>query len=85
LIEVRDPGTSRERVFTAVQDVDLGDCIVTDTTYRQNGTVSNKMRHVYEFARKVVKAGECVVVQSGIGTYKLDKTTDDGTPLHRFY
>lgn len=86
LIEVRDPGKSNERVFIqALQDVDLGDYIVTDTTYRQNGTVSNKTRHVYEFARKVVKAGEYIALHSAVGTYKLDKTTDAGTPLHRFY
>lgn len=86
LVEVRDPGTSNERVFIrALQDVDLGDYIVTDTTYRQNGTVSNKARHVYEFARKIVKAGEYVALHSAAGTYKVDKTNDSGIPLHRFY
>jgi hypothetical protein len=86
LIEVRDPGKQNERVFIrALQEVDLGDYIVTDTTYRQDGSVSNKARHVYEFARKVVQAGEYVCLHSGAGSYKLDKTTDDGTPLHRFY
>jgi hypothetical protein len=85
LSEVRNPGAKNERVFMrATEDVDLGDFIITDTTYKSSGAVSNKVRHVYEFAKKTIKKGEYVALHSEVGTYKLDKTTDD-FPLHRFY
>lgn len=85
LIEVRDADTPDERVFMqASEDLDLSNYIVTDTTYRKNGAVSNKARHVYEFAQKSVKKGEYVVLYSKVGKYEL-ATVKDGTPLHRFY
>lgn len=86
LIGVRDPGKKNERVFMkALDDLDLSDYIVTDTTYSQPGVVSNKVRHVYEFASKVIKKGEFVALHSQVGHYKLDATSDSNTPLHRFY
>lgn len=85
LIEVRGVNTKDERVFMrAAEDLNLGNYIVTDTTYDENGNVSNKARHVYEFANKSIKQGEYVALYSKEGKYELT-TVEDGTPLHRFY
>ncbi|MFC5551766.1 hypothetical protein [Massilia aerilata] len=86
LVNVRDPGTENERVMMrAVDDLDLGNYIVTDTTYNQDGTVSNKVRHVYEFAPKNIKKGDYVVLRSKAGKYKLGTLDDNVTPLHYLY
>jgi hypothetical protein len=86
ILEVRGVGTDNERLWMkANEDVDLGDYIVTDSTYRADGTLSNKLRHVFEFPRHFVEAGQFVCLHSRAGDYELDKTTDDGTPIHRIY
>ena len=88
LREVREPGdVNTERVFlVATDDVDLGDYIITDTTYGNDGKISNKSRHVYEFEPKVIKKGECVALYTMAGKYLLDTTTGrHPVPLHRFY
>jgi hypothetical protein len=43
LLEIRGIGTDNERVWIqASEDVDLGDYIVTDTTFTGNGKKSDK-------------------------------------------
>lgn len=86
LVAVRGVGTAEERVMMrALEDVDLGDYIVTDSTYRKDGVVSNKARHVYEFAKKRIAAGEWIALRSRKGTYNVTTLDDDRTPLHLFY
>ena len=85
IVEVRGVGTDEERVFMkANTDLDLGDYIITDATYDANGLLSNKLRHVYEFAERFVEEGQYVCLHSKIGTNTMDKTTG-GFPLHRIY
>lgn len=84
LVSVLDPGTDKERVLMRADgDLDLGNYIVTDTTYKADGQVSNKARHVYEFAPKVIEAKDLVVLYSKKGTYQT--TTVTGTLIHQFY
>lgn len=46
----------------AVADCDIGDFIVTDSTFGPADAPSNKLRHVYFFEPTVVKAGDFVVL-----------------------
>lgn len=88
LREVRAPGNvKKELVFLlATDDVDLGDYIITDTTYGDDGKVSNKARHVYEFEPKVIKNGEWVALYTRAGEYQLDSTTGKNpVQVHRFF
>lgn len=87
LVEVRDAGKlDKERVFFKVnEDVDLGDYVLTDTTYAADGTQSNKLRHVYEFPTKLVEKGSFVSLYTKAGTAQLGTLDDEITPLHRMY
>lgn len=87
LVEVREAGTSTERVFMhALEDLNLSNYIVTDTTYRADGVPSNKLRHVYEFEARSVKKGEYVSLYSKAGTYALGETTGTPpSPVHKIY
>jgi hypothetical protein len=86
LVEVREPSTKNERVvMRAIDDLDLGNYIVTDTTYKKDGTVSNKVRHVYEFEPKSIKKGDYVILRSKVGSYELTTLNDNVTPVHYFH
>lgn len=85
LVEVRGVGTDSERVFMhALEDLNLGNYIVTDTTYRADGVKSDKLRHLYEFKSRDVKKGEYVALYSKAGTYALGETKG-GSPIHEIY
>jgi len=68
----------------AVDDCDVGDFVLADTTYLTSGKVSNKLRHMFWFPDKEIEAGDAVTVwtQPGVNT---TIRRDDGTKLHRFY
>lgn len=87
LVEVRGVGTDDERVFMkAIDDLDLGNYVVTDTTFNAAGLRSDKLRHVYEFASRKVKKGEYVSLFSKVGDYRLASTTGTSpSPLHQIY
>lgn len=87
LLEVKDAGDlSKERVlFEAVEDVDIGDYVLTDTTYGADGTRSNKLRHVFEFPTRFVELGEFVRVFTKAGKVTKSTMADDFTPVHNLY
>lgn len=86
LSAVRNVGEDTEYVFLqALEDVDIGDYILTDTTYRADGTTSNKLRHVFEFQTKMVKKGEYVALYSKPGTNNVGTTVTNSVPVHRIF
>lgn len=68
--KVVDHGTlNSERVqISVLQDVELGDFIVADTTYTISTRVSNKLRHMHWFNDQRVKAGDKVELYTKSGT-----------------
>lgn len=75
----------KEYVYIKVDnDCDIGHYLLGDTTYTAEGSVSNKLRHIYWFPDKKVKAGDVVVLRTGKGTNTSEKM-DDGHTKHRFY
>lgn len=67
-----------------VNDCNLDRYMVCDTTYLDQNTMSNKLRHQYWFAHNNhVKFGSHVLLYSSIGT---DKTAFyNGVSFHTFY
>jgi hypothetical protein len=86
LVEVRGVGTSNERVWMeATDDLDLGNYFLIDTTYDEDGTLSNKWRHIFEFKSKWVEKGEFVCLYSKAGEDQTDFTTDTGATYHKIF
>jgi len=55
--EIKDHGHSDERIILVViEDTDIGEYLVMDTTYNSEGTVSNKVRHPFWFPVKKLKS-----------------------------
>ena len=74
-----------EHVFLQVdEDCNLGDYVLTDSTYGSHDKPSNKLRHVFFFPRMDVKKGDYVSLWTKEGTYEKATTTTK-KPLHRLY
>jgi hypothetical protein len=58
--------------------------MLADTTYLNNGKVSNKLRHTFWFPDKDVKKDQLVSVWTKPGTDTTSET-DSGTKIHRFF
>lgn len=76
---------NKERIwFNVVEDCDLKYYLVTDTTYTSENAISNKLRHVYWFSSKSVKAGDYVVLHTKKGQ-QTETGNDKGTRTHVYY
>lgn len=86
IISVNNTGNLRsEHVFLAVQtDCNLGDYLLTDSTYGSNEAPSNKLRHVFFFPELAVKAGDYVVLWSQSGKYSVGAATNN-KPQHNLF
>jgi hypothetical protein len=68
----------------AREDCDVGRYLLADTTYTNDGKVSNKLRHTYWFPDKNIKKGDLVCVWTKPGA-NATTSTSTGTPIHHFY
>jgi hypothetical protein len=86
IISVNNSGELKsEYVFLrAVAECNIGDYLLTDSTYGSDDEPSNKLRHVFFFPSKVVKEGEYVVLRTKSGSYSLGETSK-GSPQHNLY
>ncbi|WP_305825627.1 hypothetical protein [Massilia brevitalea] len=86
IISVNNTGDVRsEHVFLAVEaDCNLGDYLLTDSTYGSNETPSNKLRHVFFFPVVAVKKGDYVVLWTQSGKYSVGATTTT-KPQHNVF
>lgn len=76
--------TNNERlVLDVINDCRLGRFAVIDTTYDDEGKVSNKNRHVYLFNTQAVKKGDIVVLYSKKG--EDDSTKNNNGSISYFY
>lgn len=83
LVDRKGPG--KERLHLRVlADANLSFYMVADTTYTNPTAISNKHRHSYWFPSRLVKAGDHVVLYSGIGT-ESSKLNSDGTTSYFYY
>ena len=83
--EIIDHGHSDERiVLNVIEDIDIGEYLVMDTTYTKDGNVSNKVRHPYWFPDKKIKKGDLVILYSKKGTQSETKN-QSGSTSHFFF
>jgi hypothetical protein len=86
IIKINNSGeVSSEYVFIeVVADCNAGDYLLTDSTYGADNAPSNKLRHVFFFPSKEMKAGEYIVLWTKSGTYNLGKTSTN-SPQHNLH
>jgi len=83
---VKDNGDlANERiVLKALERVDIGRYLLCDTTYNDDETVSNKLRHTFWFPDKVIEEGDFVALYTTVGTDR-QHGNKAGTTTHCFY
>lgn len=70
LIKIKDANTDDERVILrALAKCNLNNYILFDTTYDENGVVSNKFRHLFVFPDLVVEKGDFIWLYTKSGVY----------------
>lgn len=82
----KDAGNiEKERlVLKATSDDEIGNYVLFDTTYLEDGRVSNEMRHSLWFPDREVKENDLIVVYTKAGKdSKLENK--NGTSSHFFY
>lgn len=67
-----------------LDDCDLNDFALVDTTFTEDGDISNKHRHFYWFPTTLVKKGDFVRLYSGTNTGDKPNIKADVT-VHIFY
>lgn len=85
LIKIADACTDEERVvIKALASCNLNRYILFDTTFDENGVVSNKHRHVFAFPNLVVNKGDYIWLYTKQGYYGTHKNTSN-TTTHKLY
>jgi len=86
LLSTKDNGNlDRERaILEVLVRTDIGRYIICDTTFYEDGKVSNLLRHVYWFSDKVVEKGDYVVLFTNKGK-NVQYRNRSGSTTHKFY
>lgn len=86
---VLDKGNlERERVILkVVSDENIGNYVIMDSTFDQEGDVSNTGRHGYKFSSKEVKKGDfiCLFTKNKDGSSKSEFKNTTGSTTHCFF
>lgn len=85
LVTIADSGNDKERlIMKAVRACNLNEYIVLDTTYDEDGIVSNKHRHVYIMPDINVNEGDFIWLYTKKGTYHTHNNKSK-TITHNIY
>ena len=85
LIRIADRGNDNERlIMRAIRKCNLREYIVLDTTYDEDGTVSNKHRHMYIMPDINVNEGDFIWLYTREGRYHTHNN-DSKTITHNIY
>jgi hypothetical protein len=88
IVEVQGHGKQAEEYikFSVVDDCNLTEYLLTDTTFQAGNTVSvsNKLRHMHWFPSQKVEKGDVVYLWTGSGTETHLKQAN-GTTIHTLY
>ena len=71
-------------VLKARRRLNLGDYLVADTTYYEDGSVSNQLRHVYWFPNYIVAQDDLVVLYTKKGK-EFFRMSGEGPRSHFLY
>ena len=85
LIKIADRGNDNERlIMKAIRKCNLNEYIVLDTTYDENGIVSNKHRHVFIMPNINVNEGDFIWLYTCEGKYHTH-SNNSKTITHNLY
>ncbi|AHL34729.1 hypothetical protein CD58_18305 [Pseudomonas brassicacearum] len=86
VIRVVEQGDAKNEyvVIRAQKACDLKGYMILDETYKDDGSTSNKHRHVFTFPSWEVEEDEYIFISTRSGTNRKGKTTE-GTPASYFY
>jgi len=86
IMYVKDNGDlAKERIILkALERVDIGRYLLCDSTYNDDGTVSNKLRHTFWFPDKVIEEGDFVALYTKFGADSQHDNKAE-TTTHYFY
>ena len=85
LIRIADRGNDNEKlIMRAVRKCNLREYIVLDTTYDEEGIVSNKHRHVFIFPNINVNEGDFIWLYTREGRYHTHNNNSN-TITHNIY
>lgn len=77
-------GKDAERiVIDILEDTNMSEYMILDSTYEEGGTISNKIRHPYWFKNRNVKKGDVIVLYTKEGTF--NKVENKDKPTTYFY
>lgn len=81
MTEVVDRGTlaSEKVLINVLEDTNLINYILRDTTYVRANVISNTWVHTYEFLKQEVKVGDKIILFTGKGTDSKRKLANDCT------
>jgi hypothetical protein len=71
-------------VIYAKGDAEIGEYILFDTTFKGDGTVSNKLRHTFWIPDQEVNAGDLIVIYTKKGMNKF-KENENGSKTYFLY
>lgn len=86
ILYVKESGNlQKERVVLKVlSKTDIGNYVLSDTTYHDDESVSNKLRHIFWFPDKIVNAGDYIALYTKSGTDR-EFENKSNTITHRFH
>lgn len=84
---IHNHGDQRQEriVLRASEDCQLHRYMVADSTYIDEKTVSNKLRHTHWFLNAPLKTGDWVILYTGKGQDNTSRTKDGYTVHHRYW
>ena len=81
----KDSEGKERLVIEVLEDCNLFDYMVLDTTYDNDNSVSNLLRHCYLFPNHEVKKGEAVLLYSTKGKSYKGQFSNSKRTYHAFY
>jgi hypothetical protein len=87
LTEIVDRGThnSEKVLIDVVEDANLQDYIIRDTTFTKGDKISNKWVHAHKFLKQSVKKGDKVVLYTRTGTDSKKELENGNTEYTYFW
>jgi hypothetical protein len=86
ILKIHNKGNQNEEYVElyAYKKCDIGKYVISDSTYTEDGKISNKLRHIYWFPDKIVSSEDSIFLytKTGINDDFINKSK---TKTHRFY
>jgi hypothetical protein len=86
IIDIENHGKAKDEYvrLVVINDCNLRQYLISDSTYQENGALSNKHPHYFWFPNRIVKKGELVILHTNTEKKALP-TKENGNKVHRFY